>query len=600
MSIFAIALALLVPATAACLYYVLLTLVGLRARYRALPPEPKHTFVVLIPAHNEEGSLPATLRAVLALDYPTDMVRVCVVADNCTDRTAQVARETGVIVLVRDDPSRIGKGHALSFGFRAVAADGPDAVLILDADCTISPGALRQLDATFASGAEAAQLAVRSVNADDGPAGYAAAVGSEVDDRVAAGLCRLGCSVPLRGTGMAFRAAVLERVPWDAYTAVEDSEYAGRLRAAGVRVRLVPGPGVRCRAPRRLATLCRQRRRWRGALRPSGTIELPLRAARSKPLVLAHLVVTAAVAAAIGGSVLPAWAATLLILTAGVYLRAVWAVGLSWRRAGLLLLTPVIVARLAAIASAGLFRRPAGWGRASRGRPRLVRRPRRAVRWLTAAFSRSDEPGAPHVSLTFDDGPHPVQTPLVLDRLARFGTTATFFMIGERAAAARELVERVRRGGHAVGNHTFTHPRFGLFDFAAPLLELEQCQEVVSGTAFRPPFGRLTPGVWLAARRVGLTVRLWSVDSGDWRCRNEAEAVECARQLLEIAEPGDVILLHDDRLWIGLILDILLPGLAARGLLETTPLNTVPHRNVPAPGLVLAGRAKAASDLSNA
>jgi hypothetical protein len=79
----------------------------------------------------------------------------------------------------------------------------------------------------------------------------------------------------------------------------------------------------------------------------------------------------------------------------------------------------------------------------------------------------------------------------------------------------------------------------------------------------------LTPGVWLAARRLGLPVVTWSVDSGDWQCASETEALICARTVLGAVRPGDIVLLHDDRPWIGAILDVLLPGLAARGLLDT-------------------------------
>lgn len=341
--------ACLALATAACLGYLIPTLAGLRRR-SAAAREPTHAFAVLVPAHDEEASLPRTLASLAALDYPPELVRVYVVADNCTDGTARVTRAAGAECLVRADPDRRGKGFALAFGLAHVLRTAPDAVLVVDADCELNAGALLALDRAFAEGAEAAQSAVRSANADAGPGGFVAAVGTAFDAGTAAGWDRLGFSVPLRGTGMAFARTLLERLPWDAFGAVEDAEYASRLRRAGVRVRYCAGAEVTCEAPPEVADLIRQRRRWRGA----GLLA-------SKPLVLGY----AAGAVAIGftaGFVL--WSGLLAVAFAWLYGRAVWAVGLSRSRAGLLARAPGLVARLALVALAGAFRRPAGWDRA--------------------------------------------------------------------------------------------------------------------------------------------------------------------------------------------------------------------------------------------
>jgi peptidoglycan/xylan/chitin deacetylase (PgdA/CDA1 family) len=575
----------LVPATAVCLYYLVFALAARRGRLNT-GRAPTHTFAILIPAHNEQDALPATLRSVFALEYPADMVRVYVVADNCTDNTAAVASEAGVLSLVRTDPERRGKGFALAFGLDAVRADNPDAVLILDADCELDPRALQELDAVFASGAEAAQLDVQSANADEGPAGYVAAVGDALEGFVTAGLDRFGCSVPLRGTGMAFRLSALQRVPWSAFSPTEDAEYSDRLRAAGVRVRLAGGR-VSCAAPPRVRDLCQQRRRWRGALFSGGWGALPFRAGRSKPLVLLHLFLTTAFVLAVAEPVYVWWALALVALTAAVYLRAVLAVGLSWRRIGLLLATPLVVARLAWLALAGVVRRRSGgWeepaptdthppkGSATAPTPvtgtqQFARRPARLMRFLHGVFVTSRSERSSFVSLTFDDGPHSVYTPAVLDRLRRYQTTATFYLIGERIATAPHLPELIAGEGHALGNHTYSHPRFAALSRAEPLRELTRCQDSVpyAGT-FRPPFGRLTPGVLLAARRLGLPVVMWSIDSGDWQCESADDAIACAHQVLELVRPGDIVLLHDDRPWIEPILDVLLPGLVSRGLLE--------------------------------
>lgn len=355
MVVVAVVLVCLVPATAAGLGYLVPTLVGLLRR-RAAPRAPTHTFAVLVPAHNEAHTLPAALRSLAGLDYPPELVRVWVVADNCTDGTATIARGAGAVCLERHDPSRRGKGYALAFALDTILKTGPDAVLVLDADCELSAGALRAFDALLATGAGAAQAAVVSRNADDGPAGLVAAVGAAFDDATAAGRDRLGGSVPLRGTGMVFRREVLERVPWDAFGLVEDAEYGTRLRAAGVRVRYCAGAVVVNDAPPSVADLCRQRRRWRGA----GLLA-------SKPLVLVHLAVTLAASRACGFVL---WPAALAAVFAALYLRAFFAVGLTRSRLGLLARAPLVVLRLGWVTLGGVVQKPGAWERTTRAAER--------------------------------------------------------------------------------------------------------------------------------------------------------------------------------------------------------------------------------------
>lgn len=164
------------------------------------------------------------------------------------------------------------------------------------------------------------------------------------------------------------------------------------------------------------------------------------------------------------------------------------------------------------------------------------------------------------IRLTFDDGPHPTHTPAVLDLLAEFGITATFFVVGKKVTPNAHVVRRIHADGHAVGNHTFHHPPPSLFNFATAAREVRDCQRAVSevtGTAptlFRPPMGRWTPPLWVARMISGLNPMGWTLDSGDWRVRSDADAAECAAELLAAVKPGDVILLHDYHPWIGRIL----------------------------------------------
>jgi cellulose synthase/poly-beta-1,6-N-acetylglucosamine synthase-like glycosyltransferase len=355
----ALALIFLVPATAACLYYLVPSLITLLRTGRGSAgarPEP-HAFAILIPAHNEEATLGRALQSVRELDYPADRFQTFVIADNCSDRTAEIARSMGAACFERVDRERRGKGYAVAYGIEQIAGTKPDVVLMLDADCELNPGALRAFDAAFAAGAGAVQSAVRFANADAGVIGLVAAVGAAIDAGAAEGRGRLGRSAPLRGMGMAFRRSVLERVPWDAFGIVEDAEYESRLQRAGVCVRYCPGAVVTTSAPVRLADLAGQRRRWRAALRPARCLE-------SKPLVLLHLAATVAVCAASGSFL--GWAAALVLLTALLYLRALADVGVNRTRLRSLLASPLVVARLGWIAIAGGARPHTEWNRTPR------------------------------------------------------------------------------------------------------------------------------------------------------------------------------------------------------------------------------------------
>lgn len=217
---------------------------------------------VLIPAHNEEAGLPRTLAAVTPQLRPHD--RVLVVADNCTDRTAEVARESGAEAAERFNATERGKGYALAFGVDQLRSDPPDVVVILDADCVIGDGALDLLAATAHATGRPAQGAYRmDAPAGAGPdrqvASFAFVVKNVVRPR---GLLRLGQPCLLTGTGMAF--------PWDVIASaklghghiVEDMQLAVDLVLAGRPPVFVPEAGVRSEFPAAEAAAASQRRRW--------------------------------------------------------------------------------------------------------------------------------------------------------------------------------------------------------------------------------------------------------------------------------------------------------------------------------------------------
>ena len=352
----------LLPATAAAGAYALYTLVGWArptVRSGGTVPTLRRSFAVLIPAHNEALGIATAIRSVRKADAG---VPVFVVADNCTDATATVAKAEGAAVLERFDLTRRGKGFALAFGLPAVLETNVDTVVILDADCTLSSGAFRAFDREFAIGAEAVQAVLRSANPDAGPAGLMAAIGCAIESTAAVGRDRLGLSVPLRGTGMAFTRELLERHPWAGFGPAEDAEYARTLAAAGVRVRYVADAVVSSDAPADATILLHQRRRWRAALAPVSFRTI----AASKPLVLLHLTTTVLASIASGSSPLIAWSTVLVLLTGFVYVRAIHEIGLAHHRLWNLVKLPGLVFRLAGVTAAGAVVPPVGWDRTPR------------------------------------------------------------------------------------------------------------------------------------------------------------------------------------------------------------------------------------------
>lgn len=174
------------------------------------------------------------------------------------------------------------------------------------------------------------------------------------------------------------------------------------------------------------------------------------------------------------------------------------------------------------------------------------------------------------VALTFDDGPHPMRTPQVLDILKRHGIRAAFFVTGERAEAHPELIGRMIAEGHIVGNHTYSHkgsfPLAGAGEMAG---ELRRCDEAIAAVTgerprfFRPPFGVTNPNVAKAVKAGGYTVAGWSIRSLDTVQSRPREKV--AKRVARRLRPGAVILLHDDRERSGDLLEMIISEIEQRG-----------------------------------
>jgi len=253
------------PAALAAGYLLLLT-VSSFARRRSRDATCRTSFALVVPAHDEEASIAATVASLCQVDYPADKRRVVVVADNCTDGTAAVAARAGARVLERDDPAQRGKGYALERGFEVLLSEaGIDAIVVVDADSTVSANLLAALDSRLADGAQALQVryGVRNVEASWRTRLMAIALGMFHDLR-SLGRERLRLSCGLRGNGMCFTTDLLRRHPHRAYGLVEDVEYGISLGLAGVRVEYVHEAEVLGEMAATGRAAASQRQRWEG------------------------------------------------------------------------------------------------------------------------------------------------------------------------------------------------------------------------------------------------------------------------------------------------------------------------------------------------
>jgi peptidoglycan/xylan/chitin deacetylase (PgdA/CDA1 family) len=157
------------------------------------------------------------------------------------------------------------------------------------------------------------------------------------------------------------------------------------------------------------------------------------------------------------------------------------------------------------------------------------------------------------IALTFDDGPYPIFTPLLLDQLQRLHVHATFFLIGRDAQQWPELAQRIERDGNQIADHTYTHPNLDEETPAQVRDEIIKGRDVLYGLVhdpslleyFRPPHGRYTVQTIQVAQRLGYQTILWTDDSGDWR---SVTAQTLAEHLEHYATAPEIVLLHSGKL----------------------------------------------------
>ncbi|HMN78578.1 MAG TPA: glycosyltransferase family 2 protein [Burkholderiaceae bacterium] len=317
--------------------------------------DPATRLAVIMPAHNEQAGIARSLESILEQLLPGD--RLVVVADNCTDETAAIARALGAVTLERSDSQRRGKGFALAHAVDYLRNNEPPSfVVAIDADCILEKGCLAHL--IHDCGSSGRPLQARYLLT--GSASAAQAV-SELAFRIRnwvrpLGLSTFGSPVPLQGSGMAFPWAVISGAPLASGSIIEDMALGVDLTCAGIWPGFCPDARVLSSFPGTEAGRMLQRQRWEHgqlSLLPRSVLRLIAAGWRQRslgPIALAlNLAVPplSAYLALLGALVLIGTAA--LLLGASGWPLAVSAFGLcltcvslwmAWMRFGQDLLTP--------------------------------------------------------------------------------------------------------------------------------------------------------------------------------------------------------------------------------------------------------------------
>src|SRR5215207_8182810 len=242
-------------------YFAVLTTATFMLRQRVLESASTWPrFAVIIPAHNEEHTIPNTLESLDELDYPPECYGVFVIADNCSDATAEVARGYGFTVLERAAPERRAKGYALSWAFERIPEEY-DAVVVVDADTKVDPGLLDTFARAYEPSAALQALNLQAVGSS--ASSVASFLASALQNYLKPlGRESLGFSAGLGGNGMCIPRNLLDDVPCRRFGLAEDVEYHADLVLAGRRVRFVPEARVQATAPHTFGGLRSQRLRW--------------------------------------------------------------------------------------------------------------------------------------------------------------------------------------------------------------------------------------------------------------------------------------------------------------------------------------------------
>ena len=251
------------------LYILSVALAGFfKVRYPARR-SPEARFAIIVPAHNEETVIGKLVGNLMDLEYPRSLYDVYVIADNCSDATARVARKGGTIVWERNNREQRGKGFALNYALNRLGLingeqkPAYDAAVIFDADNLVASNFLQAMNDRLQMGEKIIQSFIDSKNPDDSWVTSAFSLTFWVNNRfVLQARHNLGFSTALAGTGMCISAEVLQTVGWSTVTLTEDLEFSIQALLKGYRTTFAPETRIYDEKPLDFFSSCRQRLRW--------------------------------------------------------------------------------------------------------------------------------------------------------------------------------------------------------------------------------------------------------------------------------------------------------------------------------------------------
>lgn len=247
-------------------YYFILSLFGIgKRKKRKSDSEPATSFAAIVAAHNEEQVISGIIESLKNVDYPSDLLDIFIIADNCSDNTAQIARNMGVNVFERKDTSIKGKGYALKWMFEKLYRMDKkyDAIAIFDADNLVSKNFFKEMGNRFSNGAKVVQGYVDSKNPNDTWITGSYSIAFWTANRFFQ-LARhnISLSCQLNGTGFCINTKLLQDIGWEADSLTEDLELSCKLVLNGYRVDWCFDAVVYDEKPLRLIDSLRQRKRW--------------------------------------------------------------------------------------------------------------------------------------------------------------------------------------------------------------------------------------------------------------------------------------------------------------------------------------------------
>lgn len=246
-------------------YYMVLAFFGLFRKKEKKNYEPKNKFALLIAAHNEEVVIGSLIESMLKLDYPKDMYDVFVIADNCTDDTAKIAKTYGVNVCERFAEDKRGKGYALEWMFAKLfdMKKQYDGVAIFDADNLVHKDFLKEMNSKMQEGYKVVQGYIDSKNPGDSWIAASYSIGFWTQNRMfQLAKSNLGLSSQIGGTGFVIETNTLKKLGWGATCLTEDLEFTCKLVLNGEKVGWAHDAIIYDEKPLTLKQSWNQRKRW--------------------------------------------------------------------------------------------------------------------------------------------------------------------------------------------------------------------------------------------------------------------------------------------------------------------------------------------------